>query len=90
MSIIAVLMTLKNDYTVEPIKNTILFFVVQVGLGALAFVATLHSAAMVAVTFGVVFVVLYLFTSEEKQSVYLPFLLNFVMMLYYPVAGIDC
>ena len=89
MSIIAVLMTLKNDYTVEPIKNTILFFVVQVGLGALAFVATLHSAAMVAVTFGVVFVVLYLFTSEEKQSVYLPFLLNFVMMLYYPVAGID-
>ena len=89
MSIIAVLMTLKNDYTVEPIKNTILFFVVQVGLGALAFVAQLHSAAMVAVTFGVVFVVLYLFTSEEKQSVYLPFLLNFVMMLYYPVAGID-
>ncbi len=89
MCLIAVLMTLKNDYSVQPIKNTILFFVVQVGLGALAFVANLHSVAMVLVTLGVVFLIVYIFTSDEKQSIYLPFLLNFVMMLYYPVTGID-
>ena len=89
MCLIAVLMTLKNDYSVQPIKNTILFFVVQVGLGALAFVANLHSVAMVLVTLGVVFLIVYIFTSDEKQSVYLPFLLNFVMMLYFPVTGID-
>ena len=90
MCLIAVLMTLKNDYSeLQPIKNTILFFVVQVGLGALAFVANLHSVAMVLVTLGVEFLIVYIFTSDEKQSIYLPFLLNFVMMLYYPVTGID-
>ena len=44
---------------------------------------------MVLVTLGVVFLIVYIFTSDEKQSIYLPFLLNFVMMLYYPVTGID-
>lgn len=89
MSLIAVLMTLKNDYSVQPVKNTILFFVTQVGLGALAYLASLNSIAMVLISLGVTFFVVYIFTSENKQSIYMPLLLNFVMMLYYPVAGVD-
>ncbi len=84
MCLITVLMSIRNDYTIHPIKNTILFLVVQVGLGALACVAQMHGAAMVLITLGVVFAIIYMFTSNKKQSMYMPLLLTYILMLYYP------
>ncbi len=89
MGILPVLMVTKNDYSLHIKKNTVFFFAVNLSLVALAYAAGLHLAVKIPVSFAVFFLIIYIFTYDDKMSVYMPFLLHFIMMLYFPVYGAD-
>ena len=95
MALMGILMTLSNDYTLEPVKNTLTLVAANVGMVALSFLGYVFFPAgttdyvlmMTAVTLVMFFGAIYLFTSEERSSTYMPLLLSFSLMLYYPVYG---
>lgn len=97
MGVIAVLISLSNDYTLEPVKNTCILTAAHVGIVLAAFAGyslfppntTGYTIMMTSVTFLVFFSVVYLFTSEKEGNIYMPLLLNFSTMLYNPVYGWD-
>ena len=89
MSIMPILLVTKNDYTLHFKKNSLFFFIVQMALVALAYAASLNLATKIPVSFAVFFLIIYIFTYDDKMSIYMPFLLNFIMMLYFPVYGVD-
>ena len=89
MSIMPILLVTKNDYTLHFKKNSLFFFIVQMSLVALAYAASLNLATKIPVSFAVFFLIIYIFTYDDKMSIYMPFLLNFIMMLYFPVYGVD-
>lgn len=89
MGIMSILMVTRNDYSLHMKKNTIFFFIVQLSLVALAYAASFSLAAKIPISFAVFFLVIYIFTYDDKMSIYLPFMLNFIMMLYFPVYGVD-
>ena len=89
MGIMSILMVTRNDYSLHMKKNTIFFLIVQLSLVALAYAASFSLAAKIPISFAVFFLVIYIFTYDDKMSIYLPFMLNFIMMLYFPVYGVD-
>ena len=89
MSIMPILLVTKNDYTLHFKKNSLFFFIIQMSLVALAYAASLNLATKIPVSFAVFFLIIYIFTYDDKMSIYMPFLLNFIMMLYFPVYGVD-
>ena len=89
MGVMSILMVTRNDYSLHIKKNTIFFLIVQLSLVALAYAASLNLATKILVSFAVFFLIIYIFTYDDKMSIYLPFLLNFIMMIYYPVYGAD-
>lgn len=97
MGIVFVLMTLSNDYTLEPIKNTISLVLAQAGIVMGAFLGYAffppgtagYTIMTTTATFLCFFLAVYLFTSEEKSNLYMPLLLSFSLLMYYPVYGVE-
>jgi hypothetical protein len=97
MALMGILMTLSNDYTLEPVKNTCTLVAANVGMVLLSYLGYAffpagtvgYTVMMTAVTLVTFFAAIYLFTSEERSSTYMPILLSFSLLLYYPVYGWD-
>ena len=91
MAIMGVLMTLSNDMTLEPIKNGLTLIGANAGMVFFAFLgyglfpedSVGRIVMMTAMTFITFFLAIYLFTSEERSSTYMPLLLSFSLLLYY-------
>lgn len=81
----AALSLLGTNYTLSPIKNTIYFICLEVGLGLSAFLATTNAFLGLFITFIVVFFILYSFTYNTKKPTYVAFTLGYFFMLYTPV-----
>ena len=89
MGIMPILIVTKNDYTLHFKKNSLFFLIVGLALVALSYAASLNLATKIPVSFAVFFLIIYIFTYDDKMSIYMPFLLHFIMMLYFPVSGVD-
>ncbi|MDD5952048.1 MAG: FUSC family protein [Oscillospiraceae bacterium] len=95
MAVMSILMSLSNDYTLEPVKNTLTMVITNIGIVLMAFLGYAffdpgtigYTIMMTAVTLVTFFAAIYLFTSEERSNTYMPVLLGFTMMMYYPVYG---
>lgn len=95
MALMGILMTLSNDYTLEPVKNTLTLVCANVGMVLLSFLGYAffpagtigYTVMMTATTLVTFFAAIYLFTSEERSSTYMPLLLSFSLLMYYPVYG---
>ena len=94
---ISVLMSLSNDYTLEPVRNTFILIASNVGMVVLAFLSyglfpegtSGYIVTMTVFTFITFFLAIFLFTSEKHNSTYMPLLLAFSMFIFYPVYGMD-
>ena len=97
MGVITVFISTWYDLTLEPVKN---FAMLSGGILGVIFTAFLgycffppgtagYTVMMTVTTFCTFFLVIYLFTSEEKGNFYMPLLLNFSSMLYAPVYGME-
>ncbi|WP_373599158.1 FUSC family protein [Paraclostridium bifermentans] len=82
----AALSLLGTDYTINPIKNTIYFVGIEVGLGIASYLAGLNAVLGLIITFIVIFFILYTFTYNTKKPTYVAFTLGYLFMLYTPVS----
>lgn len=83
--ITAALSLLGTDYTINPIKNTIYFVGIEVGIGIAAYLASTNAILGLIITFIVIFSILYAFTYNTKKPTYIAFTLGYLFMLYTPV-----
>lgn len=74
-----------NDYTVNPIKNTIKFIIIELSIGACAFIAVISPTLTLISTFLIVFAVVYIFTYDTNKPIYMPFVLGYLFMVYFPI-----
>ncbi|EQK44021.1 fusaric acid resistance -like family protein [[Clostridium] bifermentans ATCC 19299] len=74
-----------NDYTVNPIKNTIKFIIIELSIGACAFIAVISPILTLISTFVIVFAVVYIFTYDTTKPIYMPFVLGYLFMIYFPI-----
>lgn len=86
VGITAALSLLGTDYTINPIKNTIYFVGIEVGIGIASYIASINSLLGLIITFIVIFFVLYEFTYNTKKPTYIAFTLAYLFMLYTPVS----
>ncbi|WP_040327262.1 FUSC family protein [Clostridium ihumii] len=83
--ITAALSLLGTDYTINPIKNTIYFVSLEVGIGVLTYIASVNAFLGFIITFISIFYILYSFTYNTKKPTYVAFTLGYFFMLYTPV-----
>ncbi|MGL5347634.1 MAG: FUSC family protein [Peptostreptococcaceae bacterium] len=83
--ITASLSLLGTDYSLNPIKNTIYFVVLEVMLGICAYLTSLNAIIALVVTFIAIFYVLYSFTYNTQKPTYTAFTLGYCFMVYMPV-----
>lgn len=74
-----------NDYSITPIKNTLRFILIELFIGLCAFIATLSPSLALLSTFVAVFFIIYIFTYDTSKPIYMPFILSYLFMLYFPV-----
>lgn len=92
---ISILMSLANDYSLEPVRNGFILISSNIGMVLLAFLGyglfpegTAGYIVMMTVsTFVTFFLAVFLFTSEKHSSTYMPLLLGYSMLIFYPVYG---
>ena len=82
VGVTAALSLLGTDYTINPIKNTLYFVAVEVGIGIFSYIASTNSLLGLIITFIVIFFVLYEFTYNTKKPTYIAFTLAYLFMLY--------
>ncbi|MGL5756389.1 MAG: FUSC family protein [Paraclostridium sp.] len=82
----AALSLMGTDYTINPIKNTLYFIGIEVGLGIAAHIASTNAILGLIITFVVIFSILYTFTYNTKKPTYVAFTLGYLFMLYTPVS----
>lgn len=85
VGVTAALSLLGTDYTINPIKNTLYFVAVEVGIGIFSYIASTNSLLGLIITFIVIFFVLYEFTYNTKKPTYIAFTLAYLFMLYTPI-----
>lgn len=81
----AALSLLGTDYTINPIKSTIYFVLLELLLGVSSYLAALSPFLGFIITFSVIFFILYEFTYNTKKPTYVAFALGYFFMLYTPV-----
>ncbi|MBC8630485.1 FUSC family protein [[Eubacterium] tenue] len=86
VGVTAALSLLGTDYTINPIKNTLYFVAVEVGIGIFSYIASINSLLGLIITFIVIFFVLYEFTYNTKKPTYIAFTLAYLFMLYTPIS----
>ncbi|RDY25709.1 FUSC family protein [Romboutsia weinsteinii] len=84
--ITAALVLLSEDYTLNPIKNTIKFVLLEIILGVASFIASLNPISGLIITFCIIFYLLYSLTYDTKQPIHVAFVLGYLFMLYSPVS----
>ncbi|CEO20977.1 FUSC family protein [Paraclostridium sordellii] len=84
--ITAALSLLGTDYTINPIRNTIGFVLLEVLLGVAAYLSSTNAVLGLIITFIVIFFILYSFTYNTKKPTYVAFTLGYLFMLYTPVS----
>lgn len=95
MATMGILMTLMNDYTMQPLKNTTMLVVSNVGAVMAAFLAyrffapgTPGYVTMVTVmTFISFFLAIMFLTSDKRSSAYMGPLISFSLLMFYPAYG---
>ena len=85
----AVLFLLNTDYSLNPIRNTIYFVLLEVGIGVATYIASLNPYLALIITFLVIFYIFYNFSFNTKKPLFLPFFLAYIYMLYDPVTMIQ-
>ena len=85
----AVLFLLNTDYSLNPIRNTIYFVLLEVGIGVATYIASLNPYLALIITFLVIFYIFYTFSFNTKKSLFLPFFLAYIYLLYDPVTMIQ-
>ena len=85
----AVLFLLNTDYSLNPIRNTIYFVLLEVGIGVATYIASLNPYLALIITFLVIFYIFYTFSFNTKKSLFLPFFLAYIYMLYDPVTMVQ-
>ncbi|MGL6108195.1 FUSC family protein [Romboutsia sp.] len=83
--ITAALSLLGTDYSLNPIRNTIYFIILEIGLGLAAFITSLNPLLALVTTFVTIFYILYVFTYNTKKPTYVAFTLGYCFMVYTPV-----
>lgn len=78
-----------NDYTSNPIRNTLRFILIELFIGLSAFISSFSAPLTLIFTFIVVFFIVYIFTFDTSKPIYMPFILCYLFMLYMPVKQID-
>lgn len=78
-----------NDYTANPIKNTLRFILIELFIGLSAFISHFSAPLTLIFTFIVVFFIVYIFTFDTSKPIYMPFIFCYLFMLYMPVKQID-
>lgn len=77
----AVLFLLNTDYSLNPIRNTIYFVLLEVGIGLATYIASLNPYLALIITFLVVFYIFYTFSFNTKKPLFLPFFLAYIYAL---------
>ncbi|GAA0865562.1 FUSC family protein [Paraclostridium tenue] len=85
----AALTLMENDYTANPIRNTLRFIFIELFLGLSAFISSFSAPLTLIFTFIVVFFIVYIFTFDTSKPIYMPFIFCYLFMLYMPVKQID-
>lgn len=83
----AVLFLLTIDFSLNPVKNTIYFVLLELTIGLAAYIASLNPYLAIISTFLMMFYIFYTFTYNTKKPAFLPFSLAFIYMLYNPVTA---
>ena len=83
----AVLFLLTIDFSLNPVKNTIYFVLLELTIGLAAYIASLNPYLAIISTFLMMFYIFYTFTYNTKKPAFLPFSLAFIYMLYDPVTA---
>ena len=78
-----------NDYTANPIRNTLRFILIELFIGLSAFISHFSAPLTLIFTFIVVFFIVYIFTFDTSKPIYMPFIFCYLFMLYMPVKQID-
>ena len=78
---------LQKDLTASPVENTINLIVINLFTGVMAYIASMNMWVGIPVNFIALFVVGYLFSSNLKVAVVIPFGLQYLFMLFTPVQG---
>ncbi len=78
-----------NDYTANPIRNTLRFILIELFIGLSAFISSFSAPLTLIFTFIVVFFIVYIFTFDTSKPIYMPFIFCYLFMLYMPVKQID-
>lgn len=86
-TITAILMFLRVDLTISPIKNTIKLLVFNVVPGLAAYLALLNPWIGIPINIVVIFIIGYNLYFSLKDSLYLPFTLQYVFMIATPVTS---
>lgn len=81
----AALSLLGTDYTINPIKSTIYFVLLEILLGISSYLASSSPFLGFIITFSMIFFILYEFTYNTKKPTYVAFALGYFFMLYTPV-----
>lgn len=85
-TVTAMLMFLERDLTLNPIKNTAKFIVLNLFIGIGAIVASSNMWLAIPINFVVVFSLSYLLCYNIKKPMYLPFTLQYLFILTSPVS----
>ncbi|MDU1540669.1 MAG: FUSC family protein [Paeniclostridium sordellii] len=80
---------MENDYTANPIRNTLRFILIELFIGLSAFISSFSAPLTLIFTFIVVFFIVYIFTFDTSKPIYMPFIFCYLFMLYMPVKQID-
>lgn len=94
--LVGVLMSLSKDLSMEPVRNSLVLLAANVGIVVTSFLgyglfpegSGGYAVMMTLMTLVTFFAIIFIFSSEEQQSsTYMPLLMNYSLMLYYPVYG---
>lgn len=81
------LMLLQRDLTTDQVKNFFFILAVNLAIGILGYVAQMNIWVAIPVNFIALFGIAYLFSSNLKSPVTLPFGLPYLLTLFDPVKG---
>ena len=80
---------LQKDLTASPVENTINLIGINLFTGIMAYIASMNMWVGIPVNFIALFAIGYLFSSNLKVAVVIPFGLQYLFMLFTPVQGND-
>ncbi|MDO4535442.1 MAG: FUSC family protein [Clostridium perfringens] len=87
--ITAVLMLLQRDLTADPLKNLVILLVVNIITGVFSYISAMNLWIGIPLNLIALFSIAYLFSSNIRALVVVPFGLQYLFMLFAPVTGVD-